>query len=199
MKSKIAATLNGVGDLNGRLCLPAVRQPKTEVCRIDAGLRGVAEAKNDAQALAAYVGHAHNLAEAISGVSTVGGSIDAPAMQRELQAAGDEVSGGDLSRLERMLASQAIVMNTMFGQFIARASKSSNLKTIEAYSRLALKAQSQCRTTAETLALMLNPTPIINQRNISNGPQQVNNGGNPARRGKKKTPNKVLDNGGANE
>jgi hypothetical protein len=40
--------------------------------------------------------------------------------------------------------------------------------------RLALKAQSQCRTTAETLAVMRNPPVFARQANVVNGPQQVN-------------------------
>ena len=41
--------------------------------------------------------------------------------------------------------------------------------------RLALKAQSNCRATAETVAFIRNPrTVFANQANISNGPQQVN-------------------------
>ncbi len=43
--------------------------------------------------------------------------------------------------------------------------------------RLALKAQSQCRATLETLATIKNPPVVFaRQANIANGPQQVNNG-----------------------
>ena len=38
--------------------------------------------------------------------------------------------------------------------------------------RLALKAQSQARATAETLALMKNPMPYIRQANIAHGPSR---------------------------
>ena len=42
--------------------------------------------------------------------------------------------------------------------------------------RLALKAQSQCRTTIETLTILKNPTTIFaRQANIAQGSQQVNN------------------------
>ena len=43
--------------------------------------------------------------------------------------------------------------------------------------RLALRAQSQCRTTLETLAAIRNP-PIVyaRQANVTTGPQQINNG-----------------------
>jgi hypothetical protein len=40
----------------------------------------------------------------------------------------------------------------------------------------ATAAQSQCRTTCETLALLKNPPVFARQANIANGPQQVNNG-----------------------
>jgi hypothetical protein len=48
---------------------------------------------------------------------------------------------------------------------------------IDPYLRLALKAQTQCRATLETLATIKNP-PIIyaKQANFANGHQQVNNG-----------------------
>ena len=48
----------------------------------------------------------------------------------------------------------------------------------EMYMRLALKSQSQCRATVETLAEIKNPSHVafVRQANIANGPQQVNNG-----------------------
>jgi hypothetical protein len=51
------------------------------------------------------------------------------------------------------------------------------IKAADTYLRLALKAQSQCRATLETLATIKNP-PIVyaRQANIANGPQQINNG-----------------------
>jgi hypothetical protein len=47
----------------------------------------------------------------------------------------------------------------------------------ETYLRLALKAQSQSRTSIESLAQIKNP-PVVyaRQANFANGPQQVNNG-----------------------
>ena len=45
----------------------------------------------------------------------------------------------------------------------------------EAYMRMALKAQSQCRATVETLATIKNPPVVFaRQANIAQGPQQVN-------------------------
>lgn len=51
-----------------------------------------------------------------------------------------------------------------------------NIAPFEANMRMALRAQSQCRTTLETLAMIKNP-PIVyaRQANVTTGPQQVNN------------------------
>ena len=66
--------------------------------------------------------------------------------------------------------------------------------------RLALKAQSQCRTTLDTLASIKNPPVVFaRQANIAQGPQQVNNGMMPAgepRAGPRETesaPDKLLE------
>lgn len=52
------------------------------------------------------------------------------------------------------------------------------LQACELYLRLALKAQSQCRATVETLAAIKYPAPVafVRQANIADGPQQVKNG-----------------------
>jgi hypothetical protein len=68
----------------------------------------------------------------------------------------------------------------------------------ETYLRLALRAQTQCRATLETLAAIKNPQPVafVRQANIAHGPQQVNNAGTAegSRAGDTKNQqNKVLD------
>jgi hypothetical protein len=62
-----------------------------------------------------------------------------------------------------------------------RGSRGEYPKAAETYLRLALKAQSQCRATVETLAAIKNPPVVFaRQANINNGgQQQVNNGGAP--------------------
>ena len=59
--------------------------------------------------------------------------------------------------------------------------------------RLAFKAQSQCRATIETLALVKNPPAVafVKQANIAAGHQQVNNAA--AARGNQFPANKVLE------
>lgn len=58
------------------------------------------------------------------------------------------------------------------------------LGACETYLRLALKAQSQCRTTLETLAVIKNPAPVafVRQANIGHA-VQVNNAAAPGSEG----------------
>ena len=112
----------------------------------------------------------------------------------EMHRVSDEVESGDLGSIERLLTGQFMVMNGMFNNLARRAARQDSLKGIEALTRLALKCQSQARATAETLALMKNPMPIIRQTNIARGPQQVNNGTDASRaRQKFSDPNELLE------
>lgn len=90
------------------------------------------------------------------------------------------VNGGNLAGLESMLLGQAVALSAMFNACVQRAATNmgTNPKLMEQYMRLGLKAQSQCRTTLETIAEIKNPRPVafVKQANIANGHQQVNNG-----------------------
>ena len=91
-----------------------------------------------------------------------------------------EVQGGDLRTGEALLTGQAVALNAIFSELARRAALNmgEHLGATEAYMRLALKAQGQCRATIETLAAMKNPPVVFaRQANINNGgQQQVNNG-----------------------
>jgi len=94
----------------------------------------------------------------------------------ELQKAGNEVVGGNLARLERMLTSQAIALDTIFNKLAVRASNAEYIKNYESFMRLAFKAQAQARSTVEALAMLKHPQPYISQTNIGQvGHNQVNN------------------------
>ena len=112
-----------------------------------------------------------------------------------LEDLGDAANAGDLKSAERMLLAQASALNAIFGEMARRAGANMGVHTqaAEMYMRLAFKAQSQCRTTIETLSEMKNPRVVFaRQANISNGPQQVNNGV-PAQAGTKGSlPNELL-------
>ena len=87
-------------------------------------------------------------------------------------------------RAESTLASQANTLDAMFHMLTRRGVaniKAGHGQMGNEYLKLAMKAQSQCRTTVEAVANMRRP--VIKQTNIAHGHQQVNN--NP--------PNKLME------
>jgi hypothetical protein len=94
-----------------------------------------------------------------------------------LKAQVDEVNSGNLSAIEARLAAQAVALEAIFNCLAKRAIHTEYMEKLETYLRLGLKAQSQCRTTLETLAAIKNPSSVafVRQANIAHGPQQVNN------------------------
>lgn len=89
------------------------------------------------------------------------------------------VKAGDLTEAETTLMAQAVALDSIFTELARRAALNMGefLDATETYLRLALKAQSQCRATLETLAEIKNPRAVafVKQANIAHGPQQVNN------------------------
>ena len=108
-----------------------------------------------------------------------------------------KVRQGDMAGPEAMLVTQADSLNAIFTEMARRAAMNMGeyINASERYMRLALKAQAQCRATVETLAALKNPPVVIaRQANISNGPQQVNNGASPPRAEETSTvPNELLE------
>jgi len=89
------------------------------------------------------------------------------------------VNRGDLSSAEALLIEQAAALNAIFAEMARRSALNMGeyLDAADRYMRLALKAQSQCRATLETLAtIKAGPAIFARQANIAHGPQQVNNG-----------------------
>ena len=117
-----------------------------------------------------------NTAFTVKKFANVGEDIEVSDYILELQKAGNEVVDGNLGRLERMLTSQAIALDTMFNQLALKAAGAEYLKNYEVFMRLAFKAQAQSRNTVETLAMLKHPQPFISQTNIGQvGHNQVNN------------------------
>lgn len=110
------------------------------------------------------------------------------------------VTDGDLNRGEAMLTVQAHTLDAIFNSLAQRAINAEYMDHLDSYLKLALRAQSQCRATWETLATIKNPPMMgyVKQANIAQGHQQVNNGTNPvseaARTRENKNPqNKLLE------
>lgn len=94
-----------------------------------------------------------------------------------------DVWAGDMKRAEAMLFGQAHALQAIFMNLARRATAQEYMKNWEAYLRMAMKAQNQCRMTLETLATIKNPPVVFaRQANINNGGQQQVNNGAPASR-----------------
>lgn len=111
-------------------------------------------------------------------------SIDVPSLIEQLRDQAAAVNRGDLSQAEAMLMNQATALQSLFSRLVERAMGNENIAPFDANMRMALRAQSQCRATLETLATIKNP-PIIyaRQANVTTGPQQINNGASANPRG----------------
>jgi hypothetical protein len=107
------------------------------------------------------------------------------AMVDEISNPATNVIDGKMIRPEAMLIAQAHSLDAIFNEFARRAALNMGeyLDAAETFMRLALKAQSQCRATLETLATIKNPPAVafVKQANIAHGPQQINNGTDPPR------------------
>jgi len=86
-------------------------------------------------------------------------------------------SEGDLNRADAMLTTQAHTLDVILNHLAQRAVNTEDVDVFERYLKLALRAQSQCRATWESLATIKNPPAVgyVRQANIAHGPQQVNN------------------------
>ena len=99
----------------------------------------------------------------------------------ELVVALEDTTGaikeGNLYRLEETLSAQATVLDAIFNHLVQRAVNNLGhyVDTVETYMKLALRAQSQCRATVDSLAQLKKPsTEVIRQTNIGYN-QQINN------------------------
>ena len=106
------------------------------------------------------------------------GEIDLGELIKAQRERVKEVQDGDMRLVDAMLFGQAMTLETIFTSLARRAALNDGLKQFQVNMTLALKAQAQCRATLEALAEIKNPRPMafVKQANISNGPQQVNNG-----------------------
>lgn len=106
--------------------------------------------------------------------------IDTPTLVATLREQAAAAQSGDLDHAEAMLMNQASALQAVFVRLSERAMEQSQMPNIEGFMRLALRAQSQCRATLETLAAIKNP-PVLyaRQANVTTGPQQINNGAAP--------------------
>lgn len=127
-----------------------------------------------------------NLSSALNAASVVGAYSksffgerqgDLPYLWEALNESVEKVVAGDMNQCEAMLLSQAVALQSIFSSLSLRAMAQDNLKSTDAFLRLALKAQAQAVRTIEALSEIKNPRSVafVKQANIANN-QQVNNG-----------------------
>lgn len=76
-----------------------------------------------------------------------------------VQSVTNAAAGGDVAMASKILAAQAITLDSMFAELARRAAMNMGeyINAAERYGRLALKAQSNCRSTLEALAKLHQP------------------------------------------
>jgi hypothetical protein len=87
-----------------------------------------------------------------------------------------KAEAGDLGFVSRMLASQSVALDTIFGEFTRRSALNmgGHLDAAERYARLALKAQANSRSTLETLARLHQPREqIVRHVHVNDGGQAI--------------------------
>ncbi len=138
--------------------------------------------KMDADALAALALAPDAMAAmAIEPYAKTFGAVELGSLVLTLAEQMDQVKAGDMKQAEAMLHGQAQTLQAIFTNLARRAASQEYMKQWEAYLRMALKAQNQCRMTLETLATIKSPPVVIaRQANINNGGQQQVNNGTPA-------------------
>lgn len=155
---------------------PPALEDKTNVLQVTHRI-GLSEERQLADL--ATDGIASNAITARTFLGTSQPSLSITEMVNSLKDHGQRVNGNDLAAAEQMLMAQSVALNAIFAEMARRSAINMGeyLDASERYMRLALKAQGQCRATVETLANIKNPPVVFaKQANISNGPQQVNNG-----------------------
>lgn len=171
------------------------KTPTTSTGRANPNAIEVEESKDTrSQTLAKLASTSVLSAFTLKSYSGCGDELEMPALITEMKKAGDEAVGGDMGRVERMLANQLLTLDALFNNLAQRSHRQESFKGIEVLMRLALKAQGQARATAETLSVIKNPMPYIKQANIAHGHQQVNNGQQATGAGNfQSEPNKLLE------
>lgn len=104
----------------------------------------------------------HALTASTYANKVLGTTFEAPGIADyvgHVDVATKKAEAGDLSIASRILVAQAMTLDSMFTEFARRAGHNMGefIDASERYGRLALKAQSNCRATIETLAKMHQP------------------------------------------
>ena len=109
----------------------------------------------------------------------MGSGLDMPGIgdyADHVQSVTSAATDGDVSMASKILAAQAITLDSMFAELARRAANNMGeyINAAERYGRLALKAQSNCRATLETLAKLHQPREqTVRHVHVNEGGQAV--------------------------
>ena len=105
------------------------------------------------------------------------GKFDLRSLRVALETQTKRCNNGSLEGAVAMLTAQAHTLDAMFGYLARCAINAEHVDHLDGQLKLALRAQSQCRTTWAAVAAIQNPPVMgyVKQANIAHGPQQVNN------------------------
>ena len=109
----------------------------------------------------------------------IGSQIELPGLHdyvRHFQDVSEKAAEGDLGMAIRMLAAQAVALDSMFAELARRCAMNMGdyINASERYGRLALKAQANCRATLEALAKLHQPREqTVRHVHVSEGGQAV--------------------------
>lgn len=121
----------------------------------------------------------HALSASAYASKSLGSNIEGPGIMDfvdHVQKATGKAEAGDLAIASRLLASQAITLDAMFTELARRAALNMGeyINAAESYGRLALKAQSNCRATLESLAKLHQPREqTVRHVHVNEGGQAV--------------------------
>ncbi|QIN60906.1 hypothetical protein SBC1_08850 [Caballeronia sp. SBC1] len=89
-----------------------------------------------------------------------------------------DVVNGEMRHVEAMLMAQALSLDAIFNDYAQKATTRSTVPHVEAYMRMAMKAQAQCAMSLRVLGEIKSPKQVafVKQQNVAHGHQQVNNG-----------------------
>lgn len=111
-------------------------------------------------------------------------------LRNVIAAASERVVSGDMGGIEKMLVAQSIALDAMFYRLTEKALTSGCQQHMEGFLKLALRAQNQSRSTAETLSAIKNPPVVFaKQMNVAQN-QQINTG--PSYAGEAQSPQNEL-------
>jgi len=139
------------------------------------GLKGTPAEYQDAKMA---INPAVNAASAIRVFEKKFGDVDLTYLVNALNEETAKANSRDLTGAGDMLVAQATILDAVFNNLAIRSAANMGegyMEATETYMKLALRAQSQCRSTWEALSAIQNPIQIVKQQNIAKGHQQVNN------------------------